>query len=99
MIEQGDDDDTRMFSALRALRRLVVQVSQDFGARLSVRLLALAAARDKGDPSLLAIFASVMSEAVTLITEPLTPRFEREPDPEAPSPEPVQREKDDDDDA
>jgi hypothetical protein len=99
VIEQGDDDDTRMFSALRALRRLVVQVSEDFGTRLSVRLLALAAARDKGDPSLLTIFASVMSEAVNLITEPLSPRLERDPAPEAPSPEPVQREKDDDDDA
>lgn len=115
MIESGDDDDLRMFAALRALRRHVVRVSEDFGARLSVRLLALAAARDKGDPSLLTIFASVMSEAVTLMTEPLTPRLpEGTPEKSAPGgpeaavvasePKPAEREqlrerKKDDDDA
>jgi hypothetical protein len=89
MIEPGDDDDLRMLAALRALRRHVVQVSADFGARLGVRLLALAAARDKGDPSLLTIFASVMSEAVAVVTDPLAPA--RLTPPDAP--------KEDDDDA
>jgi hypothetical protein len=72
VIERGDDDDLHMRDVFTALRRHVVKVSAGFGARLAIRLSALAAARDKGDPSLLDIFASVMSEATAIVTSALS---------------------------
>lgn len=60
-----------MRQAFAALRLHVVRVSSDFGARLAVRLLALSAARRKGDPALLAVFGHTMAEAVSIALSPL----------------------------
>lgn len=60
-----------MRQAFAALRLHVVRVSSDFGARLAVRLLALSAARSKGDPALLAVFGQTMAEAISIALSPL----------------------------
>jgi hypothetical protein len=89
VIEAGDDDDLRMRDVFTALRRHVVKITAGFGARLAVRLSALAAARDKGDPSMLDIFASVMSEASAIVTSalsepPIVPPTSASPNGDAP---------------
>jgi hypothetical protein len=71
VVERDDDDEQSMRQAFAALRRHVVRVSSDFGARLAVRLLALSAARGKGDPVLLAVFGHTMAEAVSIALSPL----------------------------
>jgi hypothetical protein len=72
VVERGDDDEQSMREAFAALRRYVVRLSSDFGARLAMRLLALAAARDKADPALMSVFAGFMSEAVSIVVAPLS---------------------------
>jgi hypothetical protein len=73
LVERVEDEDEEQSTrdAFAALRRHVVRVSSDFGVRLAVRLLALAAARGKGDPSLLVVFGRTMSEAVSIVVSPL----------------------------
>jgi hypothetical protein len=71
-VERDDDDDLRTREIFGALRRHIVRVSSDFGARMAVRLLALAAAREHGDPSLLDVFARTLREGTTLLLLPLT---------------------------
>lgn len=71
MVERVEDEEQSTRDAFAALRRHVVRVSSDFGVRLAVRLLALVAARGKGDPPLLTVFGSTMTEAVSIVLSPL----------------------------
>lgn len=72
MVESGEDEEQTTRDAFAALRRHVVRVSAEFGARLAVRLLAIAAGKDKHEPTLLAVFGSTMAEAVSIVLAPLT---------------------------
>ena len=72
MVEYDDDDEQQMFEALKALRLYVVTVSSDFGARLAVRLGALAVARDQGDPSVAGLLGSTVLDATNLMVSPFT---------------------------
>ena len=79
MVERDDDDHLRTFEAFAALRRRVVKVSADFGQRLAVRLLALAAARDRGDPGLIDVALGTAAEGLSLILSPLERREPTQP--------------------
>jgi hypothetical protein len=71
MVERDDDNDLRTFEALSLLRRHVVSVSSEFGERLAVRLLSLAALEEHGDPALLDVLGAVALEATQLMLAPL----------------------------
>ena len=97
-MERDDDDDARMGEAFRVLRRHIVRVSADFGARLAVRLLAAATARLQGDPRLLEVFTRTFMEGATLMLEPLASAG-GEPTSEPPADAPDDDSGDDSDDA
>jgi len=83
VVERVDEEEQAMRDVFAVLRRHVVRVSSDFGARLAVRITAIAAAGNKRDPSLLKVFGEVAAEAASIVLAPLT----EEPPPSARSDE------------
>jgi hypothetical protein len=73
VVELDDEDHLRTFEAFAELRRRVVKVSADFGERLAVRLMALRAADEHGDPGIVDITLGTAAEGLTLLISPLKP--------------------------
>lgn len=66
----GDDDDLRALQAFSTLRLHIVKVSSDFGTRLAVRLMALAAASEQSDPTVAEIFGRTIVDATDIMLSP-----------------------------